>query len=131
MQTNLWVISPMPSARETRVSPGWRNRGGSSRLPTPSGVPVKIRSPGSSSQTDDRWATSRGIEKIMSEVRPDWSGAPSRVDANAMSSGSASSSGVTIHGPVGPKPAWDLPSENCAGRPDSWSSALGEVLAER
>ena len=55
----------------------------------------------------------------MSDVRPDWSGAPSSVDENAMSSGSASSSGVTIQGPMGPKPACDLPSENCAGRPAS------------
>ena len=58
----------------------------------------------------------------MSEVRPDWSGAPSRVDEKAMSSGSASSSGVTIQGPVGPKPACDLPRENCAGRPASCST---------
>ena len=115
--TKRWVISPIPSKRLTSVSPGRRKRDGESRLPTPSGVPVKIRSPGRSSQTDDRWATRRGIEKIRSAVRPDWSGSPSRVEAKAMSSGSSSSSGVTIQGPVGPNPPCDLPSENCAGLP--------------
>jgi hypothetical protein len=40
------------------VVPGWRNSGGCRAVPTPDGVPVKIRSPGSMGHTAEIWATS-------------------------------------------------------------------------
>ena len=42
------VISPTPSIWIVTVSPGWSSRFGSRKTPTPAGVPVRIRSPGSS-----------------------------------------------------------------------------------
>ena len=42
------------------VSPGWRNTGGLRPMPTPGGVPVKIRSPGFRVQTLEMYAISVG-----------------------------------------------------------------------
>ena len=55
----------------------------------------------------------------MSRVRPFWSTSSSRKQASSRSSGSASSSGVTMAGPNGPNPGKDLPSENCGTGPAS------------
>ena len=55
---------PTPSIQLTRTSPGRRNCGGVRAAPIPAGVPVKIRSPGSSGQTADRPAISSGTGKI-------------------------------------------------------------------
>ncbi len=51
---------PTPSTQLRRTSPGFKNIGGLRAAPTPEGVPVKMRSPGSSGHTDDRCATSCG-----------------------------------------------------------------------
>ena len=64
-------------------------------------------------------ATSSGTEKIMSPVRPSCSTLPPTEQRNRRSSRSGSSSGVTSHGPVGPKPGNDFPSENCGTGPAS------------
>ena len=59
-------------------------------------------------------------------MRPRCICSPSSAHAKPMSSRSANSSGVTATGPVGPKPACDLPSENCGGLP-----ALCSTRSER
>ena len=38
---------PIPSTWQRTRSPGWRKTGGSRKTPTPAGVPVAMRSPGS------------------------------------------------------------------------------------
>lgn len=57
----------MTSAPETSISPGARYQ--PRAIPTPDGVPVKIRSPGDNRQIDNRYAMRVGIEKISSFVR--------------------------------------------------------------
>ena len=47
-------------------------------------------------------------------VRASWTFSPLTEQPRARSSGSSSSSRVTTHGPIGPKPRRDLPRENCA-----------------
>jgi hypothetical protein len=61
--TNVWVISPIPSIRETRVSPGWMNRFGDRPTPTLQGVPVKMMSPGSRVTVAERPSIRAGTEK--------------------------------------------------------------------
>ena len=56
--------SPTPSISTSTSSPGFKNTGGLPTTPTPGGVPVKIKSPGSSVTTCDRYAISCGISKI-------------------------------------------------------------------
>ena len=46
--TKVLTISPRPSMRVVTTCPSWRNTGGVRAAPTPSGVPVKMRSPGRS-----------------------------------------------------------------------------------
>ena len=48
---------PIPSIHVSSTLPGWRKRGGLRAMPTPEGVPVKIRSPDSSVQMLDRYDT--------------------------------------------------------------------------
>src|SRR5229473_64113 len=47
-QITLFSIAPIPDTSQRTTSPGWRKTGGCMPTPTPSGVPVAIRSPGSS-----------------------------------------------------------------------------------
>ena len=116
-QTHTCRSSPSPSIRLTTSSPGFRNTGGLRAIPTPDGVPVKITSPGRAGTTARAARAARDGEDHRG-----WCGrpAPSRRrsrSSSARSSGSSTSSGVTSYGPNGPKPGWDLPSENCgAGR---------------
>ena len=51
---NRVVSSPMPSMVLTSTSLGWMNRFGVRALPTPDGVPVKMRSPGYSVMIAER-----------------------------------------------------------------------------
>ena len=55
--------SPMPSIDVTTTSPGWQST-------TPSGVPVRIRSPGCSVMKLLKYSISVGTSKIMSRVLP-------------------------------------------------------------
>ena len=48
LATTGFVSEPMPSISIVTSSPGCRSRCGSRNTPTPAGVPVRIRSPGSS-----------------------------------------------------------------------------------
>ena len=45
---------PRPSISTSTMSPGWSQTGGFRAIPTPGGVPVKIRSPGSRVKIRDR-----------------------------------------------------------------------------
>ena len=71
-------------------------------MPTPSGVPVKIRSPGERVQIDDRYETSLGTEKMSCDVEDSWTTSPQTSQRSAMSSRSRRVSTETTAGPVGP-----------------------------
>ena len=49
-----FLSTPSPSTSTSQTSPDCRKRGGLRAVPTPGGVPVKIRSPGSSTQHCDK-----------------------------------------------------------------------------
>ena len=57
------MSSPTPSMDVTTTSPGWQST-------TPSGVPVRIRSPGCSVMKLLKYSTRKGTSKIMSRVLP-------------------------------------------------------------
>ena len=98
--------------------------------PTPDGVPVKMRSPGSNGVIDDRWWTSASTPKIRSDVRLFCISSPLTVQPSARSSGSSSSSGVTTQGPIGPNPGNDLPRLNCGAGGPGLHDPLGQVLTD-
>lgn len=54
------------------TSPGQRNFGGLKPIPTPSGVPVAMISPGSNVMPEERVEISLATEKIKSVVLPSW-----------------------------------------------------------
>ena len=62
-------IAPSPRPRSARRRPRRRNCGGSIACPTPSGVPVRMRSPGSSVIVSAMKSTSACGPKIRSAVR--------------------------------------------------------------
>ena len=82
---------PMPSTSTLTVLPA-------SIGPTPEGVPVMTRSPGSSRVKRLMYSIRYGIGKISSLVRPSWRSAPSTVQVTRRSEGSRS---VSIQGPMG------------------------------
>src|SRR2546429_381806 len=59
----------MFSIRLTTTSPGFKYLGGVRAIPTPDGVPVKIRSPGNRGHTADSCWISCGTGVIMADVR--------------------------------------------------------------
>src|SRR2546422_11700507 len=63
----VWLSSPMPSIHSFTVSPALRNirRG----IPTPAGVPVRMRSPGCSVTREDSIAICSAVLKIILLVR--------------------------------------------------------------
>ena len=95
VQSHQWVTpsgpmqrlrsSPTVSTVVTISSPGERKR--PRAMPTPSGVPVKMRSPGESRQIEDRYDTSFGTLKISCAVEDSWTTSPHTSQRNAMSSG--------------------------------------------
>ena len=78
--------------------------------PTPAGVPVASTMPGSRVATVDRWAIIWAMVKIMSAVVPSWRNSPLTRVRTARAWGSAISSAVTSHGPIGPWVSKLLPS---------------------
>src|SRR5690606_12486824 len=86
-----FVSVPMPSMVTETCCPA-------SMGPTPSGVPVRITSPGSSVITDDTKATRSATLCTISEVRASCFTTPSTSVVNVRSAGSTS---VEIHGPSG------------------------------
>ena len=95
-------IVPIPSIQLSSTWPGCSARGGLRAMPTPAGVPVKMMSPASSGSTADSSATSRPTPKMRSLVRASCTVSPSTRQPRPRSSGSGTSSMVTIHGPRGP-----------------------------
>ena len=70
-------------------------------MPTPLGVPVRIRSPGSSVANSEITLTSVATSKIISSVDDSCTTWPLRIVRSVRSCGSASSSVVTSTGPTG------------------------------
>ncbi len=90
-------------------SPSARKIGGLRAKPTPGGVPVRIRVPGSRVVSRDRKAISSATLKIMSAVLPVWTRSPFKVQLMARDWGSGISSAVTSTGPRGQKPSKPFP----------------------
>ena len=78
---------------------------------------MKRMSPGSSGSRLDKAASIAGTEKIRSRVRPCCIWFPLTEQPSSRSSGLSNSSGVTSHGPVGPKPGSDFARLNCGDGP--------------
>ena len=79
----------------------------------PDGVPVAITSPGSSVQACDRISTWRKQSKISWSVLDFWRSSPLTNVRIPSACGSPTSSGVVIHGPIGPCVSNDLASDHC------------------
>jgi hypothetical protein len=81
----------MPLAETVTMSPGWRKRGGSMKVPQPAGVPVIKQSPGSSVITElsDSIATDGG--PICSPTSALWRSSPLTRDSIRIASQSGSS----------------------------------------
>src|SRR5208283_942229 len=93
LRTTGLVRVPIPSMVTETVSP-------SSMGPTPAGVPVRMRSPGSNVMTAEIHSTMAPTSWIISEVRLSCLTSPLTSVRSARSDGSTS---VTIHGPTGQK----------------------------
>src|SRR5690606_28207644 len=99
-----WFTSvPTPSTETSITSP-------TSSLPTPSGVPVRTRSPGLSVMKVEMYARTSATGKIMSLVRASCRTWPFTTVRRPTSVGSTS---VSSHGPTGQKPSADLPLTRC------------------
>ena len=107
------------------------NRCGVRRLPMPDGVPEKMMSPGSRGRRPTAARAARARRRASSTCATACIPSPTSVHEIARSSRSANSSGVTSHGPVGPKPGNDLPRLNCGAEPCSCVIALRQVLPDR
>ena len=81
-------------------------------MPTPSGVPVAITSPGASVTLREMTSISVGMSKIKSAVLLSWRSSPFTRQVTRRLAPSTSSA-VTIHGPIGPKPSMALPKNHC------------------
>ena len=110
---------PMPSMEVRTTSPSVRKT--PLRNPTPSGVPVKIKSPVVKVTKREINAMSFGILKIKLEVRSCWRSSPFTLVWSSRSAGSGKLSGETRTGPVGPNESMDFPSVNCAGMFMNWA----------
>ena len=86
-------------------------------MPTPGGVPVKIRSPGSSVTTCDRYASSAGTPKMNSFVDEFCIVWPLSRSWILRLCGSVTSSAVTSTGPVGANVSNVLPMVHCFSSP--------------
>lgn len=96
----------------------------------PAGVPVKMTSPGSNGRIADSSLMIRGTLKTMSEVRLSCISSSFTQQRIARSSRFDSSSGVTRHGPIGPKVGNDFPERELpTARP--LHDPLGDVLPHR
>ena len=84
----------MCSISVTITSPGRQST-------TPSGVPVRIRSPGDSVMKLLKYSMRKGASKIMSFVLPRWVTVPLTVVDSARFIGSGTSAASTRHGPIG------------------------------
>ena len=93
----------MLSIQSLTVSPGWRKR--PRPMPTPAGVPVRIKSPGWSVIRVERWAICSAVVKIISLVfEPCISSSPIQSFMASFWGSGISLAGV-IHGPRGQAPS--------------------------
>src|SRR5260370_37626106 len=67
---------PMPEIETSTTSPFSRKRGGSQPMPTPSGVPVAIASPGERVTLREMTSMRVGTSKIRFAVLEFWRGSP-------------------------------------------------------
>ncbi len=100
----------MPSVM---TSPPLRKTGGFMPRPTPGGVPVVMTSPARSSMNWLRWLTMVATPKIIVLVEPVCIRLPSTSSHMDRFCTSGISSGVTSHGPSGPKVGQPLPLAHC------------------
>ncbi len=101
-------IAPSPSISTRTRSPGTSQRGGFMATATPAGVPVEIRSPGSSVKAVERCSTSAAQSKISCFVFERWRSSPfTRVSSPRLPA--SISSRVTRAGPNGQWVSKDLP----------------------
>src|SRR5690606_12601924 len=89
---------PTPSISVTTSSPA-------TTLARPSGVPVRMMSPGESVMMADRYSISQGMLKTMSRVVPRWVSLPLTDVLRTRSIGSGTSAASTSHGPMGVQPS--------------------------
>jgi peptidoglycan/xylan/chitin deacetylase (PgdA/CDA1 family) len=92
-------IAPSRSISMRTTSREARKRGGSRPIPTPLGVPVRIRSPGSKVHVSEMKEMSSGILKMRFEVEESWRSSPLTHVRNRRTCGSGISSAVVIQGP--------------------------------
>ena len=118
---------PRPATPRSTTSPGLRNSGGLQPAPTPEGVPVAITSPGSKVMNSLRWLIRKATGKIMSAVLPVCRRLPLTSSHRSRRCGSATSSRVTSHGPIGAKLSELLPLTNWPPR-SFWKRALRNVV---
>ena len=85
------------------------NTGGLRKAPTPAGVPVAIRSPGSSVIVWVMYAIRSATPKTMFAVVESCIGSPLRIARIESACGSGTSSRGTSRGPTGQKVSGDLP----------------------
>src|SRR4051794_10551941 len=117
------VIEPSPSISIVISSPSCSHTGGLRNAPTPAGVPVMIRSPGSSVIACEMNETTSATPKIWFDVFESCIVSPFRIARI----GSACGSGTSLAGtrsPTGRKVSRDLPrthwpSENWMSRPET------------
>ncbi len=89
-------------------------------MPTPLGVPVRMRSPGSSVHVSAMKSMTACGPKIMSPVVESWRGSPLTWVRSHSASGSGTSSAVVIHGPHGQLVSKPFARVHCGSRP--WRS---------
>ena len=122
-------IAPRPSTSSRTTSPAARNCGGSIDWPTPSGVPVRMRSPGSSVHVSAMKSTSACGPKTRSAVLESWRSSPLTCELMRSASGSATSSAVVIQGPQGQEASKPLARVHCGLA--ALEVAGGEVVGDR
>ena len=84
-------------------------------MPTPTGVPVAMMSPGYSVMPADRVAIRLGMLKIRPVVRTFWRSSP-LTHRRIWVSSPLHSSALTAHGPMGQKVSKLLPISHCLWR---------------
>lgn len=107
----------MPSISTSQMSPAFMKTGGLRAAPTPAGVPVMMRSPGSSVIASLMSATNVATSKIRSAVVALCMTRPlSRVSIFKPCAPGGSSSALTKTGPNGPVLSKFLPTVHCGVR---------------
>jgi hypothetical protein len=118
---------PDPLDLDLELVAGRSATGGERKAPTPAGVPVSSRSPGSSVKAVEACATSSRTPKMRSLVRESWSGSPFSRWTMRRSPASPSSATETSAGPSGQKVSNDFARSHWTSR--CWRSRADVVRA--